>query len=58
MHKEELDKEEQAELEKKMLDKDSQEGLKKLVEEIKMNKLEAAEKEIDKAKSETNDKAK
>lgn len=51
MHKEELEKEEQQELEKKMLDKNSQEGLKRLVEEIKKEKLEAAEKEIDKAKA-------
>ena len=51
MHKEELEKEEQQELEKKMLDTDSQEGLKRLVEEIKKEKLEAAEKEIDKAKA-------
>ena len=49
MHKEELEKEEQEELEKKMLDKDSQEGLKKLVEEIKKGKLESAQKEIDEA---------
>jgi hypothetical protein len=34
-----------------MLDKNSQEGLKRLVEEIKKEKLEAAEKEIDKAKA-------
>jgi type II secretory pathway component GspD/PulD (secretin) len=51
MHKEELEEEQQQELEKKMLDKNSQEGLKRLVEEIKKEKLEAAEKEIDKAKA-------
>jgi hypothetical protein len=49
MHKEELEEEQQEELEKKMLDKDSQEGLKKLVEEIKKDKLGSAQKEIDKA---------
>ena len=49
MHKEELEKEERKELEEKMLDKDSQEGLKKLVEEIKKDKLGSAQEEIDKA---------
>lgn len=53
MHKEELEKEEQEELEKKMLDKEGQEGLKRLVEEIKKEKLESAQKEIDKAEEMT-----
>ena len=53
MHKEELEKEEQEELEKKMLDENSQEGLKRLVEEIKKEKLDAAQKEIDKAEEMT-----
>ena len=46
MHKEELDEEKQDELEEKMLDKDSQEELKKLAEQVKKQKLGAAEKEI------------
>ncbi len=53
MHKEELEKEEREELEEKMLDKDSQEGLRKLVEEIKKEKLGSAQKEIDKAEEMT-----
>jgi type II secretory pathway component GspD/PulD (secretin) len=53
MHKEELEKEEQQELENKMLDKNSQEELKALVEKIKKDKLESAQKEIDKAEEMT-----
>lgn len=53
MHKEELEKEEQQELEKKMLDKEGQEELKALVEKIKKDKLESAQKEIDKAEEMT-----
>jgi type II secretion system protein D len=53
MHKEELEKEEQEELEKKMLDKEGQEELKALVEKIKKDKLESAQKEIDKAEEMT-----
>ena len=49
MHKEELEKEKQEELEKKMLDEKSQDELKKLVDEIKKDKLGAAEREIDAA---------
>ena len=46
MHKEELDAEKQDELEEKMLDKDSQEELKKLAAQIKAKKLGEAEKEL------------
>ena len=49
MHKEELEAEQKEELEKKMLDDKSQEGLKRLVEDIKKEKLASAQKEIDKA---------
>ena len=52
MHKEELEEEKQDELEEKMLDKDSQEELKKLAEQIKAKKLGAAEKEIKAAEKE------
>jgi type II secretory pathway component GspD/PulD (secretin) len=53
MHKEELEEEQQEELEKKMLDEKSQEDLKALVEKIKKDKLESAQKEIDKAEEMT-----
>ena len=53
MHKKELDDEHQDELEEKMLDKDSQEELKKLAAEIKAKKLGEANKAIDKAAAET-----
>lgn len=46
MHKEELEDEAQDELEEKMLDKDSQEELKKLAEKIRREKLDKAEAEI------------
>ena len=46
MHKEELDDEAQEELEEKMLDKDSQEALKKLAAKIREEKLGEAEKII------------
>ena len=53
MHKEELEAEQKEELEKKMLDDKSQEGLKRLVEDIKKEKLASAQKEIDKAEEMT-----
>ena len=46
MHKEELDDEAQDELEEKMLDEESQEGLKKLAAQIRKEKLGAAEKTL------------
>ncbi len=49
MHKEELEKEQQEALEEKMLDEKSQEGLKKLAEEIREKELSKAEKEIKEA---------
>ena len=52
MHKEELEDEQREELEEKMLDKESQEELKKLAEQIKAKKLGAAEKEIKAAEKE------
>ena len=52
MHKEELDDEKQDELEEKMLDKDSQEELKKLAAQIRKEKLGAAEKAIKAADAE------
>ena len=52
MHKEELDAEKQDELEEKMLDKDSQEELKKLAAQIRKEKLGAAEKAIKQAEDE------
>ena len=52
MHKEELDAEKQDELEEKMLDKDSQEELKKLAAEIRKKKLGEAEKAIKQADEE------
>lgn len=52
MHKEELDAEAQEELEEKMLDKDSQDGLRKLAAEIRAKKLGAAEKELKAAEAE------
>ena len=52
MHKEELDDEAQDELEEKMLDEKSQEGLKKLAAEIRAKKLGAAEKAIKQAEDE------
>ena len=52
MHKEELEEEKQEELEEKMLDKESQEELRKLAAEIKATKLGAAEKEIKAAEKE------
>ena len=47
--KEELDKEEREKLEEQMLDEKSQNELKKLVEEIKKDKLNTAQSEIDAA---------
>ncbi|MBO7721451.1 MAG: hypothetical protein J6T01_03500 [Kiritimatiellae bacterium] len=52
MHKEELEEEQQKELEEKMLDKDSQEELRKLAEKVRANRLEDAEKIIKKAEKE------
>ena len=52
MHKEELDAEAQDELEEKMLDEKSQEGLKKLAAEIREKKLGAAEKALKAAEDE------
>ncbi len=49
LHKEELEKEQQEALEEKMLDEKSQEGLKKLAEEIREKELSKAEKEIKEA---------
>ena len=53
MHKEELEEEQQAELEKQMLDKESQEGLKKLAAQIRQEKMANAEKTLDAAEAET-----
>ena len=53
MHKEELDDEAQDELEEKMLDEKSQEGLKKLAAEIRAKKLGEAEKALKAADEET-----
>ena len=52
MHKEELDDEAQDELEEKMLDEKSQEGLKKLAAEIREKKLGEAEKALKAAAAE------
>ena len=52
MHKEELDDEKQDELEEKMLDEKSQEGLKKLAAEIRAKKLGEAEKALKAAEDE------
>ena len=52
MHKEELDDEAQDELEEKMLDEKSQEGLKKLAAEIREKKLGEAEKRLKQAEEE------
>ena len=52
MHKEELDEEAQDELEEKMLDKDSQEELRKLAEQVKAKKLDEANKELKQAEKE------
>ena len=52
MHKEELDDEKQDELEEKMLDEESQEGLKKLAAEIRAKKLGEAEKALKAAEAE------
>ena len=46
-HKDELKKEEQKELEKKMLDRESQEDLRKLADEIREKKLKDAAVKID-----------
>lgn len=51
MHKEELDKEHQEELEKQMLDDKSQEALKKLAGELRAKQLAKAEADIKKAES-------
>ena len=48
MHKEELDEEAQEELEEKMLDKDSQEELRKLADQVRKQKLGEAEEELKK----------
>ena len=53
MHKAELDAEAQDELEEKMLDERSQEGLKKLAAEVRAKKLGEAEKAIKAAEAET-----
>ena len=53
MHKEELEKEAQEELEEKMLDEKSQEELKKLAEQIREQKLAVAEKELKAAAEES-----
>jgi len=53
MHKEELEDEQRDELEKKMLDKDSQEELKKLAAQVKDRKLAEADAELKKAEKET-----
>jgi len=53
MHKEELDEEQQEELEKKMLDKDSQDMLRDLADEIRAKKLKEANKEIKKMEEAT-----
>ena len=47
LHKDELKKEEQKELEKKMLDRESQEDLRKLADEIRERKLKDAAVKID-----------
>ena len=52
LHKEELDKEAQEELEDKMLDAESQEELKKLAAQIREQKLDVAEKELKAAEDE------
>ena len=52
MHKNELDDEQQDELEEQMLDPKSQEGLKKLAEEVRAKKLAEAEKDLKKAEAE------
>ena len=63
LHKEELEEEEQEELEQRMLDKESQEGLKKLAEQVRRQKLAEAQAEMkkaeaaEKAKGETDAKA-
>jgi hypothetical protein len=57
MHKEELDKEKQEELEEKMLDDKSQEELKKLAGELRTKKLSQAEEAIKKAESDEKKKA-
>ena len=49
MHKEELEDEQREELEKKMLDKDSQKALQELAAQIRKQKLGEAEKEIQSA---------
>ncbi len=51
MHKEELDKEHQKELEKQMLDDKSQEALKKLAGELRAKQLAKAEADIKKAEA-------
>ena len=51
MHKDELDKEHQKDLEKKMLDDKSQEELKKLAGELRAKKLAQAEENIKKAEA-------
>jgi hypothetical protein len=51
MHKEELDKERQEELEKQMLDGKSQEALKKLAGELRAKQLAKAEEDIKKAEA-------
>ena len=53
MHKKELDEEKQDELEEKMLDEKSQEGLKKLAAEIREKKLGEAEKALKAAEEES-----
>jgi len=52
VHKEELKEKEKDELEKKMLDKDSQEELKQLAEEVKERKLKEADAQLDKTEKE------
>ena len=49
MHKEELEKEQQEELEEKMLDKESQDMLRALADEIRERKLAEADAALDKA---------
>jgi hypothetical protein len=43
MHKDEIDKQRQKDLEKQMLDPESQDGLRKLAESIREKKLDKAE---------------